>query len=88
MLKVDYSARQAKLREIAGFDAVALVPGFNMYYFTGLEFHLSERPVIAILTPDGELSFIIPELEGSMRKTRLFPAAPPQESAAQLVFVV
>jgi Xaa-Pro dipeptidase len=63
MLKVDYSARQAKLREIAGLDAVALVPGFNMYYFTGLEFHLSERPVIAILTPDGELSFIIPELE-------------------------
>ncbi len=62
-MKVDYSARQAKLREIAGLDAVALVPGFNMYYFTGLEFHLSERPIVAILTPDGELSFIIPELE-------------------------
>lgn len=62
-MKIDYSARQAKLREIAGLDAVALVPGFNMYYFTGLEFHLSERPVIGILTPDGELSFIIPELE-------------------------
>jgi len=60
---VDYSARQAKLREIAGLDAVTLVPGFNMYYFTGLEFHLSERPIVAILTPDGELSFIIPELE-------------------------
>ena len=63
MLKVDYSARQAKLREIAGLDAVALVPGSNMYYFTGLEFHLSERPIIALLTADGELSFIIPELE-------------------------
>ncbi len=63
MLKVDYAARQAKLREIAGVDAVALVPGFNMYYFTGLEFHLSERPVVAILKPNGDLSFIIPELE-------------------------
>ncbi len=62
-MKIDYSARQAKLREIAGLDAVALVPGFNMYYFTGLEFHLSERPVIALVTPDGEISFIIPELE-------------------------
>lgn len=27
MLKVDYAARQAKLREIAGVDAVALVRG-------------------------------------------------------------
>ncbi len=63
MLKVDYSERQAKLRAIAGVDAVALVPGFNMYYFTGLEFHLSERPVVAILKPEGDLSFIIPELE-------------------------
>lgn len=63
MLKVDYSARLAKLRAIAGLDALALVPGFNMVYFTGLEFHLSERPVIALLTADGELSFIIPELE-------------------------
>ena len=35
----------------------------NMFYFTGLQFHLSERPVIAIFTPDGHLSFIIPQLE-------------------------
>lgn len=62
-LKVDYNARQAKLREIVGADAVALVPGSNLFYFTGLEFHLSERPVIALVTPDGALSFIIPELE-------------------------
>lgn len=62
-MNVDYSARHAKLREIAGADAVVLVPGSTMYYFTGLKFHLSERPVLAIFTPDGELSFIIPELE-------------------------
>ncbi len=59
----DYSARQAKLRDIAGPDAIAIVPGPNMVYFTGLHFHLSERPIIAIFTPDGHLSVIIPELE-------------------------
>src|SRR5262245_42688399 len=62
-MKIDYAARQAKLREIAGADAVILVPGMNMCYFTGLQFHLSERPVLAIFTPDGHLSFIIPQLE-------------------------
>ena len=59
----DYSARQAKLRDIAGADAIAIVPGPNMVYFTGLHFHLSERPTIAIFTPDGNLSIIIPQLE-------------------------
>ena len=59
----DYKARQARLREAAGVDAVAIVPGANMVYFTGLHFHLSERPIVALFTPDGDLSFIIPELE-------------------------
>jgi Xaa-Pro dipeptidase len=43
-------------------DAIALVPGTNMHYFTGLEFHLSERPVIALFTRDA-LSVIVPQLE-------------------------
>lgn len=58
----DYAARQRALFEAAGADAVALVPGPNMVYFTGLHFHLSERPVIALLTAAG-LSIIIPRLE-------------------------
>ncbi len=62
-MKIDYAARQAKLRDIQGADAVLLVPGSNMVYFTGLHFHLSERPVLALFTPDGQLSFIIPQLE-------------------------
>lgn len=62
-MQIDYAARQARLREIAGADAIVLVPGMNMVYFTGLQFHLSERPTLAIFTPDGALSFIIPELE-------------------------
>jgi Xaa-Pro dipeptidase len=62
-MAVDYKARQNRLREIAGAKAIAIVPGASMVYFTGLHFHLSERPIIALFTPDGNLSMIIPELE-------------------------
>src|SRR3989304_5473046 len=58
----DYAARQTKLTGMKGIDAVALVSGANMVYFTGLRFHLSERPVIAIFSHRGT-AFIIPELE-------------------------
>ena len=64
-MKFDYNARQKKLNEIAKVDLVALVPGANMVYHTGLEFHLSERPILAFYGGDGQLSFIIPELEVS-----------------------
>ncbi|MDX1995277.1 MAG: aminopeptidase P family protein [bacterium] len=61
-MNFDYAARQARLQAIQGAKAIALVPGANMVYFTGLHFHLSERPTIALWS-DGQLSFIIPELE-------------------------
>jgi Xaa-Pro dipeptidase len=61
-MQIDYAGRIAALRRIAGVDAIALVPGWNMVYFTGLHFHLSERPVIAFFTQDG-LSVVIPQLE-------------------------
>jgi Xaa-Pro dipeptidase len=62
---MDYSTRRARLKELAArteADAVAIVPGANMKYFTGLDYHLSERPIIALFTGD-DLSLIIPELE-------------------------
>lgn len=62
-MTMDFRARQDRLRAIEGVDAVAIVPGANMRYFTGLNLHLSERPIIALFTPDGEFSIIIPELE-------------------------
>lgn len=61
-MQQDYQARIAALRAIADVDAIMIVPGANMVYFTGLEFHLSERPTIAIFTDRG-LSIIIPALE-------------------------
>ena len=61
-MAIDYQARLDALLERSGADTVALVPGENMVYFTGLRFHLSERPILALYNRQG-LSFIIPELE-------------------------
>lgn len=61
-MAVDYQARLDALLEQSNADVVALVPGENMVYFTGLHFHLSERPIIGLYSQQG-LSFIIPELE-------------------------
>jgi Xaa-Pro dipeptidase len=58
----DYQGRIDKLMAIGGVDAVAIVPGTNMHYFTGLDVHLSERPIVALFTQDG-VSVIIPQLE-------------------------
>lgn len=61
-MEIDYKARLDKLTEIGGADALALVPGSNLIYFTGLHYHLSERPIIAFVTEEG-LSLIVPKLE-------------------------
>jgi len=59
---MDYAKRREKIKTLSDVDAVALVPGANLTYYTGLHFHLSERPLIAILTGDN-LSIIAPILE-------------------------
>lgn len=61
-MAIDYQARLDALLEQSEADVVAIVPGENMVYFTGLHFHLSERPIIGLYSQEG-LSFIIPELE-------------------------
>lgn len=44
-------------------DALALVPGPNLFYVTGLSFHLSERPIVALFPDEGPPAIILPELE-------------------------
>lgn len=66
----DYVARQAALQALEGVDAVALVPGANLLYFTGLHMHLSERPTIALFSADKGLVVIIPELEYGQLEAR------------------
>jgi Xaa-Pro dipeptidase len=60
------SARFDKLRRIvrkAGLDVAALVPGPNLFYLTGLAFHLMERPLILLVPAEGDPAVIIPALE-------------------------
>jgi len=67
LMQMDYQARIERLRAAGGLtsgavDAIILVPGANLEYFIGLNFHLSERPVLAVLTGDG-LSLVLPHFE-------------------------
>ena len=57
----DYAARLKKLEPLGN---VALVPGASLKYFTGLNFHLSERPIIFFMGVFG-MAAIVPELEAS-----------------------
>jgi Xaa-Pro dipeptidase len=68
-MSIDYQVRLANLLAQADADVVALLPGPNMVYFTGLHFHLSERPIIAFVSAAG-LSFVIPQLEVIKLKQR------------------
>ncbi|MBE3067582.1 MAG: aminopeptidase P family protein [Chloroflexi bacterium] len=60
------SSRLSKLSEslrTSGLDALVLNAGPSLVYLTGLHFHLSERPVVALFTADHEPVIILPELE-------------------------
>ncbi|MBI9048640.1 MAG: aminopeptidase P family protein [Anaerolineaceae bacterium] len=47
----------------ADADAYAINPGSMLTYLTGLTFHLNERPVVLLITPDSDPSLILPEFE-------------------------
>ena len=56
--------------------ALALNAGPSLVYLTGLQFHLSERPVVALFSPENEPVIILPELEMlkvSGKKVKAFP---------------
>ena len=60
--------RQKKLTKAlnqANLDSLVLNPSPSLIYFTGLHFHLSERPVVAIFTPEHPPVLVIPELESA-----------------------
>ncbi len=44
-------------------DAIALLPGSNLQYLTGISFHLMERPIILFRAVDKQSILIVPELE-------------------------
>lgn len=61
-----FTDRQSKLTGHLvkqGFDGLILNAGPSLTYFTGLHFHLMERPVVFILSPGKTPLLILPELE-------------------------
>ena len=56
-------SRLLRLAETQGLEVLALMPGPNLVYLTGMHFHLSERPVLFIIPIDTEPVAILPELE-------------------------
>lgn len=61
-----YTARQKKLSaalESSGFHLLVLNAGPSLRYFTGLDFHLSERPIVFFFSPDAAPVAVLPELE-------------------------
>ncbi|MEA4813116.1 MAG: Xaa-Pro peptidase family protein [Anaerolineaceae bacterium] len=55
--------RLIQIMQAEKLDAIALNPGPNLVYLTGMDFHLMERPVIALFGADGSAAMVLPELE-------------------------
>jgi Xaa-Pro dipeptidase len=60
-----------QLQTANGVACVALVPGANLRYVTGLAMHLSERPTVALIPAEGPLFLVLPELEAPGVQARL-----------------
>lgn len=71
-----YAERQEKLTQILadeGLDALALNPGPDLTYLTGLDFHLMERPVLSFFIPQKKPFFVLPELEAGRLRDLPYP---------------
>jgi Xaa-Pro dipeptidase len=52
-------------------DLLAIIPGANLRYLTGLEMHTSERVTLALFPVEGQVAFVLPELEGPRARGNL-----------------
>lgn len=72
-----HAQRLNKLKEetlAQGLDGVALVPGSNMIYVSGIHSHLSERPIVLFVPVDEEPAMIVPRLEAIKAEAAGIPA--------------
>ncbi len=72
----NYPLRQSRLTTsmaAANLKLMALNPGPSLVYLTGLHFHLSERPVMALFAPHTPPVLVMPELEAQKAKSLPFP---------------
>jgi len=77
MERIFMSSRFEKLTaaiNASQLDAVILNPGPTLTYFTGLHFHLMERPVVLFFAPGANPAIVLPELE--MQKLTGLPLTP------------
>jgi Xaa-Pro dipeptidase len=56
----------------AGLDCAAVIAGPNLYYLTGLSFHLSERPTVGLFPASGDPVLIA----GSLEESKITTGAP------------
>ncbi len=56
-------------------DFLALVPGPNLLYLTGMHTHLSERPILFLLSAEGDTAVVIPTLEAPKAEAAGVPSA-------------
>lgn len=63
----------AALQTSTDFQALVLNPGPTLFYLTGLNFHLMERPVVTIFTAARSCVMILPELEVSRAQKAALP---------------
>ncbi len=57
-----------------GLDGLALMPGPNMVYISGIHAHLSERPIILFIPADDDPAIVIPTLEAMKAEAAGIPA--------------
>ena len=68
-------ARAQALMQRAGIGAIVIEPGSSMVYFTGVSWHRSERPTLAILPATGKPCLVTPFFERpSVEQTLGIPA--------------
>lgn len=63
---MDYKQRIGKLSSLLqaeGLEALAVETGPNLFYLTGLTFHLMERPTVGLFSTHAPPRLILPELE-------------------------
>lgn len=57
----------------AGLAALAVNPGPTLFYLTGLNFHLSERPVVVLISSSQPMAIVLPELETAKLRGLPYP---------------
>lgn len=71
-----FPGRQSKLATVlynTHLEALALNPSPSLAYLTGLEFHLMERPVVALFKPHSPVVIVLPELESGKTRQLDYP---------------